>query len=198
MGRVTQLLEELRNEPSAASEKLLPLVYEDLRKLARSRLRNEAGVMTLPATALVHEAYLRLVGSDAPDWDHRGHFFAAAAEAMRRVAVDYARAARTQKRGGQVARVALDTQRVGTPGLDSDLVDLDQALGELERLDETMARVVKLKYFAGLSNEETAQSLGMSARTVNRHWTAARAWLNRALAAGPVKAPAGNSTGRSR
>ena len=181
MGSVTQLLEELRDQPVSASEKLLPLVYEDLRKLARSRLRNEAGVMTLPATALVHEAYLRLIGSNAPEWDHRGHFFAAAAEAMRRVAVDYARAARTQKRGGQMARVELDTQRVGTEGLNSDLVDLDQALGQLEQLDATMAEVVKLKFFAGLSNEETAQSIGLSARTVNRHWTAARAWLNRAL-----------------
>ncbi|MEN1728417.1 MAG: ECF-type sigma factor [Pseudomonadota bacterium] len=185
MGSVTQLLEELRDQPVSASEKLLPLVYEDLRKLARSRLRNEAGVMTLPATALVHEAYLRLIGSNAPEWDHRGHFFAAAAEAMRRVAVDYARAARTQKRGGQMARVELDTQKVGTDGLDSDLVDLDQALIQLEKLDATMAEVVKLKYFAGLSNEETAQSIGLSTRTVNRHWTAARAWLNRALSTPP-------------
>ncbi|AKS42474.1 sigma-70 family RNA polymerase sigma factor [Wenzhouxiangella marina] len=185
MGSVTQLLEELRDQPSAASEKLLPLVYEDLRKLARSRLRNEAGLMTLPATALVHEAYLRLIGSNAPEWDHRGHFFAAAAEAMRRVAVDYARAARTQKRGGQLARVELDTLKMGSPGLDSDLVDLDEALTQLESLDHSMAQVVKLKYFAGLSNEETARSLGLSPRTVNRHWTAARAWLNRTLDASP-------------
>jgi RNA polymerase sigma factor (TIGR02999 family) len=184
MGKVTQLLEELRDQPASASDKLLPLVYEDLRRLARSRLRNEAGVMTLPATALVHEAYLRLIGSDAPDWDHRGHFFAAAAEAMRRVAVDYARAGHAQKRGGQLARVELDTQRIGTAGLDSDLVDLDQALTELEQLDASMAEVVKLKYFAGLSNEETARTLGMSPRAVNRHWTAARAWLNRALSSG--------------
>lgn len=198
MGKVTQLLEELRDQPASASAKLLPLVYEDLRKLARSRLRNEAGVMTLPATALVHEAYLRLIGSDAPDWDHRGHFFAAAAEAMRRVAVDYARAARAEKRGGQLARVELDTQRIGTAGVDSDLVDLDQALTELEQLDATMAEVVKLKYFAGLSNEETARTLGVSSRSVNRHWMAARAWLNRALASGQVTAAAESSPERSR
>jgi len=198
MGKVTQLLEQLRDQPASASDELLPLVYEDLRKLARSRLRNEAGVMTLPATALVHEAYLRLIGGDAPAWDHRGHFFAAAAEAMRRVAVDYARAARSQKRGGRLARVELDTQRVGTAEMNSDLVDLDQALTELELLDPTMAQVVKLKYFAGLSNEDTARSLALSTRTVNRHWTAARAWLNRALMAGDVTAAAENSPERSR
>jgi RNA polymerase sigma factor (TIGR02999 family) len=198
MGSVTQLLEELRDQPCAASDKLLPLVYEDLRKLARSRLRSESGVMTLPATALVHEAYLRLVGSDAPDWDHRGHFFAAAAEAMRRVAVDYARAARTQKRGGQLARVELDTGRVGTTGPSSDLLDLDQAINTLEELDAAMAQVVKLKYFAGLSNEEVADTLGVSARTVNRHWTAARAWLNRALASNALTGSAESSPERSR
>lgn len=181
MASVTQLLEELRDQPSGASEKLLPLVYEDLRKLARARIRHEGGVMTLPATALVHEAYLRLIGSQVPDWDHRGHFFAAAAEAMRRVAVDYARAARSQKRGGEYSRVALDTQRASTESLPIDLVDLDVALSELEKLDAPMAEVVKLKYFTGLSNEETAAMLGISSRTVNRHWTAARAWLNRAL-----------------
>lgn len=181
MGKVTQLLTSLNDESSGASEQLLPLVYDDLRRLARARLRQESGVMTLPATALVHEAYLRLVGSDLLDWDHRGHFFAAAAEAMRRVAVDYARAARTRKRGGDLTRVVLDTQHLPSQGLSLDLVDLDQALKRLEDQDQVMADVVKLKYFAGLSNLDTARSLGLSERTVNRHWTAARAWLNRAL-----------------
>lgn len=181
MGDLTARLRALSDQPQQASEELLPLVYEDLRRLARARLSREAGVMTLPATALVHEAWLRLVSKEALSWDHRGHFFAAAAEAMRRVVIDYARAARSQKRGGDQIRVEPMTLHGAALPPASDLVDLDRALSELENRDATMAQVVKLKYFAGLSNEETGQALGLSARTVNRHWTAARAWLNRAL-----------------
>lgn len=181
MEDLTGRLNQLRDRPDLASEALLPLVYDELRRLARARLRHEAGIMTLPATALVHEAWLRLQGSSGLQWDHRGHFFAAAAEAMRRVAVDYARAARSQKRGGDQIRVEPLTAQGATPPPSTDLVDLDHALGRLERIDSVMARVVKLKYFAGLSNAETAEALELSARTVNRQWTAARAWLGRAM-----------------
>jgi RNA polymerase sigma factor (TIGR02999 family) len=178
---LTARLNELRDRPERAGETLMPLVYDELRRLARARLGHEPGPMTLPATALVHEAWLRLVGDGALQWDHLGHFFAAAAEAMRRVAVDYARAARSQKRGGDRIRVETLSAHGATPPPSTDLVDLDQALGRLEQIDLSMARVVKLKYCAGLSNAETAEALELSARTVNRQWTAARIWLGRAM-----------------
>lgn len=178
-GQVTQLLDAVREGEPRATDELLPLVYDELRRLARRRLQGEQGVVTLPATALVHEAYLRLVGNTDPGWENRGHFFAAAAEAMRRVAIEYARAARRHKRGGGLKQVTLNTlEEAGeSPGL----LDLAEALERLEVQDEPMARVVKLRYFAGLTVDETAQAMGLSPRTVNRHWTAARAWLNRAL-----------------
>lgn len=180
-GQVTRLLDAVREGESRAADELLPLVYEELRKLARSRLDRERGVMTLPATALVHEAYLRLVGDADPGWENRGHFFAAAAEAMRRVAIEYARAARRRKRGGDLRRVTLDTLPGHSGEQSSDLVDLDRALSRLESQDPQMARVVNLRYFGGLTVEETAHALDLSPRTVNRLWTAARAWLNRSL-----------------
>lgn len=182
-GQITRALAEVSEGRKSASEELLPLVYEELRRLAHHRLAGERGVMTLPATALVHEAYLRLVADCADDWDSRGHFFAAAAVAMRRVAVEYARAARRRKRGGDLKRVTLDTLPEEEAVSGPDLIDLDRALAQLEARDPEMAQVVNLRYFAGLTVEETARALGLSPRTVNRHWTAARAWLNRMLAA---------------
>lgn len=193
MEDLTRRLNELSDQPELAGEVLMPLVYDELRRLARARLTHEAGVMTLPATALVNEAWLRLVGNGGLQWDHRGHFFAAAAEAMRRVAVDYARAARSQKRGGDQIRIEPLTAHGATPPPSTDLVDLDHALGRLEKIDSVMARVVKLKYFTGLSNAETAEALQLSARTVNRHWTAARAWLGRAMDQGHPGQPGASS-----
>lgn len=180
-GQVTQLLDAVREGEPHATDELLPLVYDELRRLARRRLQGEQGVVTLPATALVHEAYLRLVGDTDPGWENRGHFFAAAAEAMRRVAIEYARAARRHKRGGGLRQVTLNTLEQAGESPGPGLLDLAEALERLEAQDEPMARVVKLRYFAGLTVEETAQAMGLSPRTVNRHWTAARAWLNRAL-----------------
>lgn len=179
---ITRVLADVREGRKGASEELLPLVYEELRKLAHSRLAGERGAMTLPATALVHEAYLRLLEDSDRGWDNRGHFFAAAAIAMRRVAVEYARAARRRKRGGDLRRVTLDTMPDEASHPATDLLDLDRALVELENQDPDMARVVNLRYFAGLTVEETARAMDLSPRTVNRRWTAARAWLNRALA----------------
>lgn len=178
---ITRVLADVREGRKGASEELLPLVYEELRTLAHSRLAGERGAVTLPATALVHEAYLRLLEGSDTGWDNRGHFFAAAAIAMRRVAVEYARAARRRKRGGDLKRVTLDTLPGEAPHLAPDLLDLDRALERLEAQDPGMARVVNLRYFAGLTVEETARATGQSSRTVNRQWTAARAWLNRAL-----------------
>ncbi len=179
---ITRVLDDVREGRRGASEELLPLVYEELRRLAHSRLAGERGIVTLPATALVHEAYLRLLEGSDTGWDNRGHFFAAAAIAMRRVAVEYARAARRRKRGGDLKRVTLDTMPEEASYLAPDLIDLDRALEKLEVQDPDMARVVNLRYFAGLTVEETARAMDQSPRTVNRHWTAARAWLNRALA----------------
>lgn len=182
-GQITRLLEAARDGEARAADELLPLVYEELRRLAHRRLRGEQGVVTLPATALVHEAYMRLVGENDPGWENRRHFFGAAAEAMRRVAVEYARAARRRKRGGGLRQVTLSTLEDSEQHTTEELVDLEDALGRLEGEDEAMARVVKLRYFAGLTVEETARVLDQSPRTVNRQWTAARAWLNRALTA---------------
>jgi RNA polymerase sigma factor (TIGR02999 family) len=162
----------------------LPLVYDELRRLACSRLAQEASGQTLQATALVHEAYLRLVGSD-PDksWDGSGHFFAAAAEAMRRILVENARRKRRVRHGGRHARVALDPDRVAAAGdgAADDLLALDEALGGLAAEEPTAAEVVKLRYFAGLTTEQAAAALGISVRTADRHWAYARAWLYQRL-----------------
>ena len=159
------------------------MVYDELRKLARSRMAREVGGHTLQPTALVHEAYLRLLGPEEQSWDSRGHFFAAAAEAMRRVLIDHARRRSRKKRGGASERVSFDDHAADLPagllgdGSDAELLALDQALNKLEARDETMTTVVKLRYFAGLSIRETAGAMGISTRSVNRQWTAARSWL---------------------
>lgn len=178
---ITHLLDAASTGDAKAAECLLPLIYEELRALAHARLAGERGVVTLPATALVHEAWLRLAQDPQANWENRSHFFAAAAEAMRRVAVEYARSARRQKRGGDLQRVTLDTLPGGIGVATPDLLDLHDALERLESIDANMAQVVKLRYFAGMTVEETASVMQSSARSVNRNWTAARAWLNREM-----------------
>jgi RNA polymerase sigma factor (TIGR02999 family) len=166
------------------SDELLPQIYEELRKLARSRLARERPGQSLTPTGLVHEAYLRLVGHGGASWENRGHFFGAAAEAMRRILIERARRAAREKHGGGKARVTLDDRLLGKPPESETLLALDAALDRLEAIDRDMAEVVKLHQYAGLSLEETAAALGSSERTVSRRWTAARAWLRRELTRG--------------
>jgi RNA polymerase sigma factor (TIGR02999 family) len=182
MNEVTQILSDLARGDAHAAGQLLPLVYEELRKLAAARLAREAPGNTLNATALVHEAYLRLVGpADAARWDSRGHFFAAAAEAMRRILVDAVRRKRTEKHGGRLRRVELPEVPDHPEVVDEQLLALDAALTRLAAEDPVAARVVELRHFAGLSIEDAAAALGLSRATAYRHWTYARAWLRDAV-----------------
>jgi RNA polymerase sigma factor (TIGR02999 family) len=179
-----------QGDPQAA-ERLLPLVYDALRRLASRRLEREAPGQTLDATALVHEAYMRLVGGDpGRRWEGRAHFFAAAAEAMRRILVDRARARRRLKRGGRLGRVDLDSGSASLDNPGDDLIDLDLALEELAREDPLCARLVALRFFAGLTQGEAAEILGLARRTADRHWAYARAWLYERLRRGEAPAPA--------
>jgi RNA polymerase sigma factor (TIGR02999 family) len=186
MSEVTRVLAAVeRGDPSAAAQ-LLPLVYDELRHLAAARLAAERPGQTLDATALVHEAYLRLVGADAArPWNGRGHFFAAAAEAMRRILIDQARRKRRPKHGGDRDRVELDEVAVpAVAGRAADLLALDEALTALAREDPAKAELVQLRYFAGLTLDQAAACLGISPATAKRHWTLARAWLFAALSDG--------------
>ena len=184
MPEVTQVLSAIeRGDPSAAGQ-LLPLVYDELRKLAAAKMAHEKPGQTLDATALVHEAYLRLVGSTADrpqQWDSRGHFFAAAAEAMRRILVENARRKARVRHGGGLQRVESDELAFAVQVPDEHLVAVHEALDSLERADAEAARLVKLHYFLGLSFGEIAQLLGISQRTAYRTWSYARAWLYRSL-----------------
>jgi RNA polymerase sigma factor (TIGR02999 family) len=183
MSDVTQLLEAAeRGDPRAARE-LLPLVYDELRALAARRMVAEAPGQTLQATALVHEAYVRLVG-DGQAWTGRGHFFAAAAEAMRRILVENARRKRRRKHGGNRVRHGLDMETVAAPEASEDLLALDEALSLLAGVDARAARLVHLRYFGGLSLKEAAQVLGVSLRTADADWAYARAWLAMEMARG--------------
>jgi RNA polymerase sigma factor (TIGR02999 family) len=177
MSDVTRLLEAACAGDREAAADLLPLVYDEFRKLAATKMAGEAPGHTLDATALVHEAYLRLAGSGS--FGSRSHFFRAAAEAMRRILVDHARAKRADKRGGEWARVILDDVAARAP--DIDLIDLDEALAELERHDPTAAELVKLRYFSGLGHSEAAEFLGLTRRQADGLWALARAWLFRRL-----------------
>jgi RNA polymerase sigma factor (TIGR02999 family) len=185
MTDVTRLLDAVRAGDKRAAGELLPLVYDELRKLAAVRLAGEQPGQTLDATALVHEAYLRLVGpADEKRWDHRGHFFAAAAEAIRRILVENARRKRAERHGGGRRRDDLDPDRVAAPEAADDLIALDEALDRLAAMDPQKVELVKLRYFAGLTADQAAAALGLSPSTADRHWTYARAWLRRAVAAG--------------
>lgn len=185
---VTQLLQAWRKGDQAAFEQLLPVVYDELRLLARRYLRRERQGHTLQTSALVHEAYLRLLkpeGEEGGAFENRAHFFGVAAHAMRRVLVDNARRRNFAKRGGGVARhVELEEAATLAVGRDAELVALDDALQELSRLDPRKCRVMELRYFGGLSVEETATALGISVATVMREWSTARAWLRRELSKG--------------
>ena len=177
MSDVTRILNAIeRGDPRATAE-LLPLVYEELRLLAAQKLSHEPPGQTLQATALVHEAYIRLVGDEPRSWENRGHFFAAAAEAMRRILVENARRKRSTKRGGDRQRVGLTQANPASEGSSDDLLALDEALTKLSRAEPAVAALVKLRYFAGLTLEEAAAALGMARSTAYEHWAYARAWL---------------------
>lgn len=178
---ITQLLESWSSGDHEAAEQLLPLVYEELRRIAARQLRQERGAHTLQATAIVHEAYLRLIGQEGLQWPSRAHFFAFAAHLIRRILVDYARTRNRAKRSGQYDRVTL--AEVADLALEKspDLVALDEALSSLEKVDPRKATVVELRFFAGLTLEEIADQLGISQETVGREWRRAKAWLYTAL-----------------
>src|SRR6516225_1063404 len=177
MNEVTELLSAIEQGDQRAADRLFPLVYDALRQLAAAKLAQEAPGQTLQATALVHEAYLKLVESRAQQWNSRGHFFAAAAEAMRRILVDQARKKHSLKHGGDRVRQPLDEATVMAPEVGEDLVALDEALERLAAEDAEAAELVKLRFFAGLSSAQAAEALGISPRTADRAWTFARAFL---------------------
>jgi RNA polymerase sigma factor (TIGR02999 family) len=185
MSDVTRILSAMEQGDAHAAEQLLPLVYEELRKLAAQKLAQEKPGQTLEATALVHEAYLRLVEEDkVPHWDSRGHFFAAAAEAMRRILVEKARWRSRHKHGGGRPRVDIELANVVAPMRDENLLALDEAMSRLAVEDPVRARLVELRFFAGLSNEEAAKIVGISGVTAKRYWRYARAWLHREVGKG--------------
>ena len=177
MTEVTRILTAIEHGDARVAEQLLPVVYDELRRLAARKLAGEAVGNTLQPTALVHEAYMRLVGSGDPGWDGRRHFFAAAAEAMRRVLIDRARARNSRKRGGDARRTELSPTHLRVDGVPDDILALDEALTRLAAEDPTKAELVKLRFFAGLSVSEAAGLLGISTSSVDRYWAYARAWL---------------------
>jgi RNA polymerase sigma-70 factor, ECF subfamily len=180
-GEVTQLLARLRQGDRAAEEKLVPLIYGELRRLAGNHFRGERPGHTLQPTALVHEAYLRLSNLKEIDWQSSGHFFAIAAQMMRRILIDHARSQGSKKRGGGWHAVELETVSIGSAEPLDHLLALDEALERLSRLDHRQARVVELKFFGGLTEEQAAIALGISTRTVKRDWRLAKAWLYQEL-----------------
>jgi RNA polymerase sigma factor (TIGR02999 family) len=185
MNDVTRILSAIEQGQRQAAEQLLPLVYDELRRLAAEKMAHERPGQTLQATALVHEAYVRLVGGgDAPQWENRRHFFAAAAEAMRRILIDRARRKQTRKHGGGRRREEFDGQSIVAPEGDVDLLALDAALHRLAEQEPLKAKLVELRYFAGLTGEQAAEVLGISPSSADRHWVYARAWLRRELGFG--------------
>ena len=179
--QVTDLLGRWRGGDRQALDALIPLVYDELRRIAQHYLRNERPGHTLQSTALVHEAYVRLIKQDLPQWQNRAHFFAVAAQLMRQILVDHARAYRADKRGGGACKLTLDEAEKDSQPLDVDIVALDDALKTLSMMDPQQGKVVELKFFGGLSIEDTAEVLGISSSTVKRDWITARAWLHREL-----------------
>jgi RNA polymerase sigma factor (TIGR02999 family) len=178
---VSLLLQEWRNGDSKALDALLPVVYKELRRLAHVHLQKERPDHTLQSAALVHEAYLRLIGLSAPQWESRAHFFAIAAGLMRQILVDYARRHAAKKRGGSLCKVSLNDATTASRRKDVDVVALDDALKTLAKIDPRQSRVVELRFFAGLSLQEISDAMEIAPATVQRDWTAARAWLHREI-----------------
>ena len=182
MSDVTRILSQIESGDPQAAEQLLPLVYNELRKLAAAKLAQEKPGQTFQATALVHEAYMRLVGGkQAQSWNGRGHFFGAAAEAMRRILVDAARRKMAKKQGGELQRVAAELDGVSAANPSDDVLAIDEALVKLAYENPAVAKLVELRYFAGLSIDESAAALEISSRTARRYWTYAKAWLHNQL-----------------
>lgn len=179
--QVTTLLYRWREGDREALEELMPLVYEELRRLAHYYLSRERSDHTLQSTALVHEAYLRLAGQNPPEWQNRAHFFGIAARIMRQILMEYARTRGAAKRGGGACKVTLDDAFKGVNEIALDVVALDKALNELSEIDEQQGRIVELRFFGGLTIEDTSEVLGISPATVKRDWVTARAWLYRAM-----------------
>lgn len=177
MNDVTLILTAIEQGDEKAADKLLPLVYKELRRLAEYKMSNEPPGHTLQATALVHEAYIRLVGSEARNWKSRTHFFCSAAEAMRRILIDNARRKQRQKRGGGQHKIDIDEIEITSETSSDDIISLNEALTKFAEEDSTKAELVKLRYFAGLTIEQTAEMLGISRATAERYWSYARAWL---------------------
>jgi RNA polymerase sigma factor (TIGR02999 family) len=194
MSDVTRILSQIEQGDPAAAEQLLPLVYNELRNLAAAKLALEKPGQTLQATALVHDAYIRLVDVEkAQHWESRRHFFAAAAESMRRILVENARRKRSPKHGGDRVRHAIDDVQLAAPELGNDLLALDEALERLAQQDPPKAELIKLRHFAGLTVEQVAQAMGISTTTANRYWAYARAWLHREIIRGAGTARSGAS-----
>ncbi len=181
---VSLLLQRWRNGDRHALDVLLPLVYRELRRLAHSQLQRERPGHTLQSAALVHEAYLRMIGLKPPQWESRTHFFAIAANLMRQILVDYARRHTAGKRGGNACKLPLEAVAMASRRKDVDIVALDDALNALAEIDSRQSRVVELRFFAGLSLQETAEAMEIAPATVQRDWTAARAWLHREISRG--------------
>jgi RNA polymerase sigma factor (TIGR02999 family) len=177
MSDVTRILQSIVPGDAKAPDELLPLVYEELRKLAAAKMANESPNQTLQPTALVHEAWLRLTGNENVKWDGRAHFFGAAAEAMRRILIDNARRKQARRHGGGQQRLDIADMEIAAPGKDDELLAMDEALAKFATVDKPKAELVKLRYFAGLTVEEAAQILGVSSPTAKRWWAYARAWL---------------------
>ncbi len=188
MSQVSRILEAIEKGDTRAASQLLPLVYDELRRLAARKLAREAPGQTLTATALVHEAYLRLVGKgEEQHWDSRNHFFCAAAEAMRRILVENARHKQSRKCGGGMVRHGLDEATLAAPEPSEDLLAIDEALDKLAAKDQVKADLVKLRYFAGLTIEQAARTLGISPTTADRYWAYARAWLHQEITRGDAR-----------
>lgn len=179
---ITQILQEWSDGKREALDDLIPLVYDELRRQASRYLRKERQDHTLQTTALINEAYVKLIDQRNVNWQNRAHFFAIAAQAMRRILVDYARAKHREKRGGDAEKVSLEeATMIAVEEKSVDLIALDEALTKLAKIDEQKSRIVELRYFSGLSVEETAEVMNVSHKTVERHWTMAKAWLHREL-----------------
>jgi RNA polymerase sigma factor (TIGR02999 family) len=188
-GEVTQVLLEIKTRGKDAQDRLILLVYQELRRIARAHLKRESGQQPLQPTALVHEAYLRLIDITRVEWQDRAHFFAVASVVIRRILVDHARAQRAQKRGCGEETLLIEEELMSAPGRAPEIIAVDDALRELEHVDERQAKIVEMRFFAGMTEDETASVLGISLSTVKREWRMARAWLYKELSYGCAKGP---------